>query len=65
MNFFKKHRLKSTFQEYDLEVKKFQIDGIGQVCYAQWLHPFEKAKTITKAHVDFYQHFLTKGGCGH
>jgi FkbM family methyltransferase len=61
MDFLKRHRLKSTFKEYDFEIKNFQLDGIGQVDYAQWLHPFDKPKTITKAMVDFYQQFLKKG----
>ena len=28
--------------EYGSEVKTFEIDGIGKVEFAQWLHPSEK-----------------------
>jgi FkbM family methyltransferase len=50
-----KKRLKQTFKEYGFEIKKYQVDPFGEVAYAQWLHPFEKPKTITAANVAFYQ----------
>ncbi len=35
-----------SFKEYGFEIKTFQVDNIGKVEYAQWLHPFESAKEI-------------------
>jgi len=65
MNFikkaFEKRRLKRTFDEYGFEVKKFHMD-IGEIEYAQWLHPFEKPKQITQANIDFYRKLTTPGG---
>ncbi len=58
----KKKELKKTFKEYGFEIKKFQIDKIGEVEYAQWLHPFEKPKEISELNISFYQQITHKGG---
>lgn len=57
----KKSQQRKTFNEYGFEIKKFQIDSIGEVEYAQWQHPFEKPKNITKSNVSFYQKMCEKG----
>ncbi|MFO8236615.1 MAG: FkbM family methyltransferase [Bacteroidales bacterium] len=66
MNYIKrkieKKQLKRTFKEYGFEIKKFQIDGIGEVEYAQWLHPFEKPKEISKSNILFYEKITQEGG---
>lgn len=66
MNFIKrkieKHKLKNTFKEYGYAIKKFDIEGIGTVEYAQWLHPFEKPKEVTKSNIDFYKRLSKNGG---
>ena len=51
----RKIRLRKTFKEYGFEVKKFQIKPFGEIEYAQWLHPFEKPKTITESNILFYK----------
>ena len=60
--FFKKRKEKRSFQEYGFDVKTFEIDNIGTVQYAQWKHPFEQQKSITKSNGNFYKtlakHFL-------
>jgi FkbM family methyltransferase len=56
-----KLRQKRTFLEYGYEVKTFEIDGIGVVNYAQWLHPFEQPKTITTSNVNFYRSLAKPG----
>jgi FkbM family methyltransferase len=48
--------------EYGSEVKTFEIDGIGKVEFAQWLHPSEKPVILTNSHVDFYRELAQKGG---
>lgn len=53
---------KRTFQEYGYRVEKFNIEGIGEVGFAQWQHPFEKPKTVTKAQVEFYNKLAKRGG---
>lgn len=53
---------KRTFNEYGYEIKVFEIDNIGMVNYAQWLHPFEKPKSITNSNVNFYKKIAKKGG---
>jgi FkbM family methyltransferase len=56
-----KIKQKRTFQEYGFEIKKFEIEGIGVVEYAQWLHPFEQSKTITNSNVNFYRNLAKPG----
>lgn len=53
--------IKKTFQEYGFEIKKFQVDDIGEVEYAQWLHPFELPKKISKTDISFYEKICQKG----
>lgn len=65
INFIKrkleKQKQKSTFKEYGYEIKDYEIDHIGKIQYAQWLHPFEKAKDFTYDHVFFYKKLCQKG----
>ena len=58
----KKIQLKKTFKEYGFKINKFHIDNVGEVEYAQWLHPFEKPKIITASNIDFYEKLSKKGG---
>lgn len=64
--YFKRKRahkeLKRTFQEYGFEVKQFQVEGLGEVEYAQWLHPFEGPKEVTIEQVNFYRKLTKLGG---
>lgn len=65
MNLFRKlftrSKQKKTFNEYGYELKKFNVDGYGEIVYAQWKHPFEKPKTITKSNIDFYKRLMQEG----
>lgn len=56
-----RHRDRRTFREYGHVVKRFELEREGAVEYAQWLHPFEKPKTIAQADVDGWRHFLGDG----
>lgn len=58
----RRKQLKHTFNEYGYEIKKFHVDSIGDVEYAQWLHPFEKPKEITKSNILFYKKLCKDGG---
>jgi len=57
----KKRKIKRTFQEYGYEIKKFHLSKVGTVEYAQWLHPLEQPKDITKSGIDFYKTLLRSG----
>lgn len=57
-----KIKQKKTFQEYGYEIKTFVIDEIGTIDYAQWKHPFEGPKEISKSKIDFYRKFSEKDG---
>jgi FkbM family methyltransferase len=57
----RKKQLKKSFKEYGFEIKKFQIKPFGEVEYAQWLHPFDKPKSITESNISFYQKISEKG----
>ncbi|MEX2483350.1 MAG: FkbM family methyltransferase [Brumimicrobium sp.] len=56
-----KKNVKNTFKEYGYEIKKFDIEHIGKVDYAQWLHPFEKPKVLTFDNVQFYKNLCDEG----
>ena len=56
-----RRRLKRTFAEYGHTVERFEIDGYGTVEYAQWQHPFEKPKVLTRAHIAFYERLAAPG----
>lgn len=66
INYIKKkiqrHNQKRTFKEYSFRIDSFNIEGFGNVDYAQWLHPFEVPKTITLSNIQFYQRLSKKGG---
>ncbi len=57
----KKRKLKKTFKEYGFKINKFPIEGIGDVTYAQWQHPFESPKTITQSNINFYKSLVDEG----
>ena len=56
-----RHRDKRTFRTYGNEVRRFELERDGALEYAQWLHPFEKPKTITQHDVDGWRAFLRDG----
>lgn len=56
-----KLKLKRTFKEYGYALKTFEIEGIGKVEYAQWLHPFEGPKEITTSNINFYRKLASAG----
>lgn len=53
---------KRTFKEYGYEIKTFEIEKLGTVEYAQWLHPFEGPKSITNSNINFYRKLARPGG---
>lgn len=56
-----KTRQTKTFEEYGAVIKNFQVEEIGQVQYAQWLHPFDRPKKITTSNVRFYKSLVRPG----
>lgn len=57
----RRHRDRRTFREYGFEVRKFDLGRYGVVEYAQWLHPFETAKTFCADDVDGLRRFIREG----
>lgn len=55
--------LKRTFKEYGFKIKQFQIEGLGEVEYAQWLHPFEGPKEVNAEQINFYKKLAKPGEC--
>jgi FkbM family methyltransferase len=56
-----RRRDRRTFRTYGHELKRFTLERTGTIEYAQWLHPFEKPKTITQSDVDGWRVFLRDG----
>ena len=65
ISYFKKRKekkaLKRTKAEFGYEIKRFDIDGLGKVEYAQWLHPFEGPKEVTSSQINFYKSLAGEG----
>jgi len=59
---FKRFTARRVFSEYGYEVKTFSLPGLGQVHYAQWLHPLEGSKEITTRQLEFFKTHLKSGG---
>lgn len=57
----RKKQIKNTFKEYGFKIKQFTLKDIGEVEYAQWLHPFEGPKEVTDKQVSFYKELASKG----
>jgi FkbM family methyltransferase len=56
-----RRRDRRTFRTYGHALKRFTLEREGSIEYAQWLHPFEKPKTISQADVDGWRAFVCDG----
>jgi FkbM family methyltransferase len=56
-----RYRARRVFREYGFEVRRFEMERDGRVEYAQWLHPFEKPKTLVQADVEGLRRFIRGG----
>ena len=54
-------KLNSTPKEYSTVITNIHVKGYGNVSFAQWQHPKEQAKTITKENIDFYKKLGVEG----
>ena len=52
---------RKTFEEYGHKIDKFNISGVGEIEYAQWLHPFDKPKVVSDSNVGFYKKLAGDG----
>ncbi len=57
----RRHRARRTFHEYGFDIRRFRLPRDGEVEYAQWKHPFEKAKEISQDDVDGLRRFIRAG----
>lgn len=65
MNFItrtiERNRAKRSLNEYGCEISRFDISPYGVIEYAQWLHPLEQKKLITREMLDFFRQFVHPG----
>jgi FkbM family methyltransferase len=54
-------RRELPFSEHGFEVRDFDLPQDGRVQFAQWLHPYDRPKTITQAEVDALRRFVSPG----
>jgi len=54
-------RRELPFAEHGFEVRDFDLAQDGRVRFAQWLHPYDRRKTITQAEVDALRRFVSPG----
>ncbi len=52
---------RSRFAEYGFEIKEFALPQDGLVRYAQWLHPKERAKSVSQEHVNAWRQWVREG----
>lgn len=57
-----KRKRKRTFQEYGHKIDQFEVEGMGTIDYAQWLHPSDKPKSVRLSNIRFYQELARPGG---
>jgi FkbM family methyltransferase len=56
-----KIKLKRTFKEYGTYLTKFNVEGYGEIQFAQWQHHSEKEKVINKSKISFYNKLAPLG----
>ena len=47
--------------EYSTVIKNMEVEGHGTISFAQWQHPKEEPKKITKENIDFYKRLGVEG----
>ena len=60
-NSFKRKVARRVTKEYPTRVDTFQIEGYGEVKFANWENPLVKSKVIEKSAIDFFKKFLSPG----
>lgn len=48
-------------KEYPTRTDKYEIEGFGEIKFANWENPLVTKKNITKKSIDFYRKFLKSG----
>lgn len=56
-----KIKSKRSLQQYGWEIRHFNVAGFGDVEYAQWLHPYDRPKSITNEMMKFYSQYIKPG----
>jgi FkbM family methyltransferase len=54
-------RHRRPFRVYGVDIKRFELERDGDLQYAQWLHPYERPKTVTQTDVDAVRRFVAEG----
>lgn len=47
--------------EYSTVISNMEVEGYGTISFAQWQHPKEEPKKITKENIDFYKRLGVEG----
>lgn len=53
--------IKPKTKEYGFKIKHFNLPELGDIKYAQWLHPAESEKQINYEVIEELRSFLNKG----
>lgn len=56
-----KQRIKNTFTEYGYEVESYELEGLGKVDFARWLHPLVSRPELSDSNLNFYRRLLAPG----
>ncbi|MEJ0055134.1 MAG: hypothetical protein WDN75_05435 [Bacteroidota bacterium] len=59
--FFARFRKKKVFHKYEFKQVQFDLSEYGPIQYAQWLHPGEFGKVVTRESVSFYRKYIKPG----
>ena len=61
INSIKRKIARRVTKNYPTRVDVFEIEGVGEVKFANWENPLVENKTISKDNIDFFKQFLSKG----
>jgi FkbM family methyltransferase len=56
-----KRKLMSQGQKFDYLVKSFNLEGVGEIDYAEWQNPFAYSMIVSKNKLDFFKQFINPG----
>ena len=51
----------SSAVEYSTVISNMEVEGYGTISFAQWQHPKEEPKKVTKENIDFYKRLGVEG----
>lgn len=61
INSIKRKIARRVTQKYPTKIDRFQIEGLGEVKFANWQNPLVVPKILSNSTVNFYKKFLSEG----